>query len=578
MKKYLLSLIAALAATGVANAQYSATPDGITIKSELQLDGLITAENYVRHHAATIDASGNTFVSAAFDTDFFEIQPIGVSAMIVKLNDLGLKQWIAPIVGAATVKSLVSDGNGGVYAAGVFADEVEFQGTDGATIVKEGYQEGGAYTTSQAASFIAHYDAEGKLLAINKVVPEHDPNLDNTGMYYPIDGDVFCTIHKLMKDGDKLYAQFDYCGKVTALVNSATSGSMDMEGWGVYYQAMKAAGVAELDENLAFKKVLVNINTNNFSQLYNNQQIFSSTAAIKDGQLYVGAIGNGDVNIAAFDGGFTISHQLPQAGGYNLGYLLTRFNLSNPSDQNFISRIGYTDDEYVASSMSDMFFSGDLLIVTGNFQDELGFDKTITATGSSDLYAAAINPLDLAVLTAKASGYDEGDATKNEEIFTSSTVCGNRLFINGYTANKSDHSLNAPLCYIYDMTNGSLTNIDTNGGYIFGTAANAAGDMLLNAWAASPFTASNFSTYSVSSGGVSDATIGKAGVKAYPNPATDYLHFTETCDVQLSALSGATVAAAKGVNTLNVAALPAGVYVAKLTTQAATTTVKVIIK
>ena len=461
-----------------------------------------------------------------------------------------------------------------MYAAGVFADEVEFRGTDGATIVKDGYQEEGAYTTTQAASFIAHYDADGKLLAINKVVPEHDPDLDNTFMYYPNDGDVFCTINKLLKDGDKLYAQFDYCGKVTALENSATSGSMDMEGGGFYFQAMKAAGVAELDENLAFKKVLVNINTNNFKQLYNNQQIFSSTAAIKDGQLYVGAIGNGDVNIAAFDGGFTISHQMPEAGGYNLGYLIARFNLSNPSDQNFISRIGYTDDEYVASSMSDMFFSGDLLIVTGNFQDELGFDKTITATGSSDLYAAAINPLDLSVVTAKASGYDEGDATKNEEIFTSSAVCGDKIFINGYAAKKRGHSLTAPLCYIYDMTTGTLSDV-TNGCYIFGTAANEAGNMLLTAWS-KDLDATCFTRYAVATGGVNDATIGKNEVKVYPNPATDLINFSEAADIELTSLSGAKVAAAKGVTSLDVTGLASGVYVAKVTTAAGTTAVKIV--
>lgn len=573
MKKYLLSLSIALAFAGIANAQYSSSLSGLELKTELAYAGMITAEDYVRNHATTFDADGNAFVSAAFSSNMNGIEPVGVSAMVIKVNGNGAQAWSAPIIGAATVKDLISDGNGGVYAAGVFADEVEFRGTDGATIVKDGYQEEGAYTTTQAASFIAHYDADGKLLAINKVVPEHDPDLDITLMYYPNDGDVFCTINKLLKDGDKLYAQFDYCGKVTALENSATSGSMDMEGGGFYFQAMKAAGVAELDENLAFKKVLVNINTNNFKQLYNNQQIFSSTAAIKDGQLYVGAIGNGDVNIAAFDGGLTISHQMPEAGGYNLGYLIARFNLSNPSDQNFISRIGYTDDEYVASSMSDMFFSGDLLIVTGNFQDELGFDKTITATGSSDLYAAAINPLDLSVVTAKASGYDEGDATKNEEIFTSSAVCGDRMFINGYTANKRDHSLTAPLCYIYDMTTGTLSDV-TNSSYIFGTAANEAGNMLLTAWS-HDLTGSCFTRYGVTSGGVNDA-IGKLNVNVYPNPVADVLRFSEAADVELTSLSGAKVAAAKGVTSLDMTGLASGVYVAKVTTAAGTTAVKIV--
>ena len=247
MKKYLLSLSIALAFAGIANAQYSSSLSGLELKTELAYAGMITAEDYVRNHATTFDADGNAFVSAAFSSNMNGIEPVGVSAMVIKVNGNGAQAWSAPIIGAATVKDLISDGNGGVYAAGVFADEVEFRGTDGESTIIDGYMEEGAYTSTQAASFIAHYDADGKLLAINKVVPEHDPDLDATFMYYPIDGDVFCTINKLLKDGDKLYAQFDYCGKVTALENSATSGSMDMEGGRFYFQAMKAAGVSELD-------------------------------------------------------------------------------------------------------------------------------------------------------------------------------------------------------------------------------------------------------------------------------------------------------------------------------------------
>lgn len=577
MKKYLLSLAMALATVGMANAQYSGTLDGISLKSDSGMGGLITAENYVRHHAATYDTDGNAFVSAAFDTECFDYQPIGVSALVMKINQLNLRTWVAPIVGAATVKSFLSDGNGGVYAAGVFADEVEFRGTDGESKTIVGYMEEGAYTTSQAASFIAHYDADGKLLTLNKVVPEHDSSLDNTFMYDPNDGDIYCTIDKLMKDGDKLYALFNYCGKVTATENTATSGSMDMEGWGFYFQAMKAAGVAELDENLGFKKVIVNMYTNRFTELYNLQQVFSSTATMKNGHLYMGAIGNGDVNVAAFDSGMTLSHEMSEAGGFNFGYILADFDLNNPIKSQIKSQIGVSADDFIATSMKDMYFAGDLLIVSGNFQGSLGFDNSIEATGSSDIYTAAINPADLSVIMAKASGYDEGDKTKYEEIYTAGTVCGTKLFINGYAADKSDHTLLAPLCYIYDMTTGTLSKVASDG-YIFGTAATAAGDKLLNAWTASPFTSTNITTYTVSSGGVSDAITGKGAVTVYPNPATDYLHFSETCDVELTALSGATVAAAKGVSTLSVSGLPAGVYVAKVAAASGIATVKVVKK
>lgn len=572
MKKYLLSLSIALATIGIANAQYSSSLSGLELKTELAYAGMITAEDYVRNHATTFDADGNAFVSAAFSSNMNGIEPVGVSAMVIKVNGNGAQAWSAPIIGAATVKDLISDGNGGVYAAGVFADEVEFRGTDGESTIIDGYMEEGAYTSTQAASFIAHYDADGKLLAINKVVPEHDPDLDAT-MYYPEDGDIYCTINKLMKDGDKLYAKFDYCGKVNATENSVTSGSMDMEGWGFYFQAMKAAGVAEVGDDLSLKNIVVDLHTNGFTELYSVQEVFSSTATMKDGHLYVGAIGNGDVNVVTATGAETLSFELSEEG-LNFGYIVADFNLNDPTKTQIKGYLGATSDSYVATSMNNMYFAGNLLMIAGNFQGNLGFDSSIAAKGSSDIYAAAINPADLSVVAAKASGFDEGEKTENEEIFTSSAVCGDRMFINGYTANKKYHSLTAPLCYIYDMTTGTLSDV-TNGCYIFGTTSNEAGNMLLTAWS-KDLDATCFTRYAVATGGVNDATIGKNVVKVYPNPATDLINFSEAADVELTSLSGAKVAAAKGVTSLDVTGLASGVYVAKVTTAAGTTAVKIV--
>ena len=65
-------------------------------------------------------------------------------------------------------------------------------------------------------------------------------------------------------------------------------------------------------------------------------------------------------------------------------------------------------------------------------------------------------------------------------------------------------------------------------------------------------------------------------VKVYPNPATDLINFSEAADVELTSLSGAKVAAAKGVTSLDVTGLASGVYVAKVTTAAGTTAVKIV--
>ena len=65
-------------------------------------------------------------------------------------------------------------------------------------------------------------------------------------------------------------------------------------------------------------------------------------------------------------------------------------------------------------------------------------------------------------------------------------------------------------------------------------------------------------------------------MNVYPNPVADVLRFSEAADVELTSLSGAKVAAAKGVTSLDVTGLASGVYVAKVTTAAGTTAVKIV--
>ena len=187
---------------------------------------------------------------------------------------------------------------------------------------------------------------------------------------------------------------------------------------------------------------------------------------------------------------------------------------------------------------------------------------------------AFIDPTTLDTQRLGSSRYDEGDATQNEEIFTSSAICGGKLFVSGYAASKTDHSLITPINIIADLEGDGEAIHSSNSGYIFGTAANEAGNMLLTAWS-HDLTGSCFTRYGVTSGGVNDA-IGKLNVNVYPNPVADVLRISEAADVELTSLSGAKVAAAKGVTSLDVTGLASGVYVAKVTTAAGTTAVKIV--
>ena len=150
---------------------------------------IVTIENASRHNAMAYDAQKSLFVAGVFDTDFEGLEAIAASSYIIKKNSEFQVEWKVAIKGAATVTSLISDGQGGVYAAGTIADIVEFIGADGQSVEKEGYKESDAYTNSQCASFIAHYDATGKVINVATIIPTVDPALEETFMYYPEDGE-----------------------------------------------------------------------------------------------------------------------------------------------------------------------------------------------------------------------------------------------------------------------------------------------------------------------------------------------------------------------------------------------------
>ena len=574
MKRHLLSLSIALATIGIANAQFPSSVSGMEQKSELAYAGMITPDDYIRHHATTFDADGNAFVSAAFSSTMNGIEPIGVSAMVIKINDNGAQAWSAPIIGAATVKDLLSDGNGGVYAAGVFADEVEFHGTDGNSITKEGYQEFGAYTVSQAASFIAHYDAEGKLLNVSTIIPTHDPNLDATGMYFAGDGDTYCSVQQLVKANGKIYALYTLQGAVEAANRTITSGSMDA--WGIgYYVALRSAFVAEIGDDLSASSIVASIGSESFATQIDSYQLQSMRMTADSDNLYLAFIATGTNTLTTAGGEKKFEFSWPYDGGIIFGYGLAKINLATGAIDATKQSEVVTTDEYYATEIKQMYKHGNSLIVCGNFQKDNGFLNKAKAVGSSDVFMALIDPSTLETQRIATSSYDEGDATQNEEIFASSAICGTKVFISGYAASKSDHSLISPYHLIADLESDDATIFNANSGYIFGYAANEAGNMLLTAWS-TDLTFSCFTRYAVTTGGVKDAAIGKNAVKVYPNPATDFINFSEAADVEVTSLSGAKVAAAKGVTSLDVTGLASGVYVAKVTTAAGTTAVKIV--
>ena len=75
---------------------------------------------------------------------------------------------------------------------------------------------------------------------------------------------------------------------------------------------------------------------------------------------------------------------------------------------------------------------------------------------------ASLNPADFSVNWAAIDGYDEGDATRNEEAFRGMVINDGKVFVAGVDRKKADGTLNQALTYNVSAT-GALTagdNVD----------------------------------------------------------------------------------------------------------------------
>lgn len=211
MKKLLLSAICAVSAI----LSQAAVSDYTKQWSADINQAVKDAKSY--HAAMAVDANANVIVAGAFTEDMTlagaQLTALGTSAYIAKYDNAGAAKWAVALTGSATVSHIATDAAGNIYVAGTFADEVEFGTTSGEAITKTGQMIDGAATVKQNSSFIAKYDADGKIVAVADFVANKIAELNDNPMYYPEDGDIFFDISDLKVVGDKVYVSAGYTGE-----------------------------------------------------------------------------------------------------------------------------------------------------------------------------------------------------------------------------------------------------------------------------------------------------------------------------------------------------------------------------
>lgn len=469
---------------------------------------IVTADNARPSNAMAKASDGCVFTSGVFDTAFEGLEPITASSYIIK-SDLTLTPtWKVAIQGSATVTAMLGDADGGVYVGGNLADEVVFNGTDGQTKTVQGYMESGAYTVNQCAAFLAHYDKDGKLLAVNTIVPTHNADLDATGMYFAEDGDVYCNVSSLAYTNGTLYAALSSTHTITTTDGSQTfsAGSYDAFGGGFWYAATKAAVVAEIDGGMNVTSFPVYVKTKDFSELISGYNVTSSKMTGANGHLCLGLTSMGTTYLTIGDNTQEIAitddtNEAPTG----LSVIDIDLTAKTATVNSWKADVDYES----GTSLTGINEYDGGVIVTGYFRGSCPFNTDVTANGYSDVFAAKVSS-NGKVDWATASAYTEETEVSNkiEELTSAATVIGNKAYIGAYVDSISGHALSTPLFYSIDLSTGAMEKIDCTD-YISGLAAYN-GTTLLTATQPATMTDVTFSVYDDQSAGINGIVADKS--------------------------------------------------------------------
>lgn len=573
MKKVLLL---AFCAAAMLTVQAQPTVTNSWTKSQTDI---LSVANVNNSNPVAVSAQGDMYATGLFTESFTfggkEIEAVATSSYLLKYGTDGAEKWGVALTGAATIKTITTDGAGNVYIAGNFADELTFGSTDGNTQVKEGIKMDGTPIADQAAGFVAKYDVNGVLKAVQSFVSKPLPELEATGIYFPEAGDYRFDINNIAYSDGKLYASASYKGLTENNGFSFKGGYFDLDGGGFWYGDLVSGAVFSLNDQLEVDGILANMGVTG-GKSTDLSSVQSVSFAVAEGKLYSGFVASGKqtLTIGSKEQAFDLSQE---NGVTEYGHILSIIDLADGSSS-LTKKYSTTHDAYGNYCfIKSMLVKGDVLLLGGTFNAKLAFDQNIDAVSTNDLYVAVLNKNTLDVNNAVASKINEGDANSKKEEFGGMTVCGDYVYMIGHTAVIASHAVETPLTFWIDTTNGTMTQANP-ANLATGVAASGTKLAIAQTQVADQKLENIFSLNEVSNATGISSTEQGAGVSVYPNPVVDVLNFTTPCDVAIINLMGVTVKQAENVSSLPVSDLISGQYIIKLTTEDGTSTVKVIKK
>lgn len=421
----------------------------------------------------------------------------------------GTNGWSKSIDGAEIV-SAVADNAGGVYVTGVFGTTV----TIGDKTLT-GYNDS---DFNKCATFVAHYDKDGNVLAAVSLVPTKNQDVADKYQYYGQAGNtIYCKAVKLVMDGTTPYLLLNFTDKLSTADGSKTavSGNYAYDWYGSTFAGSTAScTLAKLDsETLGVTDFVFTAKGNDYSDANNyGNDVSSSTCSIIDGHLYVAAYfkgnnyGKGNIQAGQSE---QVKFDLTVNEGGCKAFVLADVNLSDMTMtyKLYDGTYAWSEDGKGENTFNDIYANGDNLIVTGTSTGKSLFDATKSATSNTDVFVASVKKNDLSSNWVTLSGVDEG--SENVERVSASAVSGGKVYVGAYTGNEpNSSSIKFTNNYLYavDTTSGALESVASSD-YVFGLASAGANQLYVSSYT-NETTALNFGLYTIGSGS------GISGVKA----------------------------------------------------------------
>lgn len=516
------------------------------------VENAVTSADDLNLSAPTaVDNAGNVYVTGSFRQGFAFgsswLEATANSAYLGKYDANGNALWAVSLRGAATITAITTDEQNNVYIAGTLADAVVVGSTDGNNQNVSGKPGEVEY---QVSSFIAAYDADGKLKATKVIWSELPSDLEINWM----GGSVQATITNIKVAASKLYASVLYSGDLT-VDNINWPGSylkMDFGEGMVLYMERNSCGVLSADATtLTGSEAAANVTiTGQYTEGADGVEGITMTSDEED--IYICFYGTGNLTYTKADGTsenltFPIDAEITE-----YGYVVSAIKEGNVSSKTFSSSIASSANY---RQIGDMKVEGDNLYITGSFQEELPFDNDVVAVDACDLFAACLNKNTFEPQWTAQTGLAEGDGVTNYDYENYSAMAVNKgtVSVYGYTIHSQDSETEITSTYVYNFSNGEATSSEAP----FVTGADLNGTTLAVLTADDEALTTTVNVYNVEEG--DDGINGVTTLETQRVGNTFY--FAEPTDVDVYDLQGRMLMQEKAATTLSIDNLNRGIYI-----------------